>query len=168
MKPIDKYKALIRKGRFTESELIYFRKAINGSSKMDVDFRIHLVNAFNDKAESKGIQLEESQQVKGYLWLKDKCYKRNGTLRKSPVLAGTFERDILENYSHFTCSGLFQASDNAYANYVPIYRMYAKDGRWFEYACNMGQITIIGIGKGKLMTHGHRWPGFNEARGIAC
>lgn len=72
MTTYEKYKRLIKAGKFTEQELISFRKYINGSSPLDTTDRAELTEYFIMKAEDIGIKLSFEQQLKGLNWLKSK------------------------------------------------------------------------------------------------
>lgn len=143
-KTYNKYLNLIKKGKFTEQELISFRKQINGSSNLDIDSRQELVYLFEEKAK-KGIQLTKEHQLKGLNWLRQKTFKLNGDIRKNAPL-DQCEINIINNFKKFICVGLYNTSDNSYDNYVPIYRCYGKNGDYFDYICLMwGEIEVISI-----------------------
>lgn len=163
-KTLNKYEGLIVKGEFSERELISFRKYINGASNLNEDDRERLIYAFNELAEEKGIRLHSSQQVKGYLWLNKNTYKKNGDIRKTPVL-GFAERKVLKNWEEFTCVGLYNLSQNSYANYVPIYRCIDSKGNYFDYICKMiGGIEVIALGDSHGPIAQRNWPGFEQRR----
>ncbi len=143
-----KYQKLIKKGLFTEQELISFRKYINGLSGM-IPAQWQLLTDFQNKAEEKGIRLTSQQQVKGILWLKEKTFKLNGELRLSSP-CGVFESSVLKKFRAFKCVGLHNLSDNDYRQYVPIYRCIATNGNYFDYICKMwGEIQVISYGNGR-------------------
>lgn len=164
-KVCSKYVDLIKKGKFTEQELISFRRQINGSSRLDIDKRQNLVCLFEEKASSnKSIQLSKEQQLKGLNWLRQKTFKLNGGIRKNSPL-GTYEIVVLNSFKKFTCVGLYNNSENNYVNYVPVYRCYGKKGNYFDYICMMwGEITIVSLGDcdGEMISH--RQPEFEYIR----
>lgn len=164
MKTVDKYRKLIKSGRFTEVELKYFRKLINGSSRLDAITKNDLVQEFEWQAnEHNGIRLSKEQQQKGIEWLRKVTYKLNGELRKTQVL-GRIERCIIDEFKYFRCVGLYNLSDNNYDQYVPIYRCIARDGSYFDYICKMwGEIEVIGINNGGFTSYKNQ-PDFERAR----
>ena len=159
-----KYEQLIEAGLFTEQQLIYFRKYINGSTKLERLEASELAQAFIYKAETDGIELTQSQQTKGYLWLKSKTFKLNGGIRKNSPLA-YFEQHVINHFDSFKCVGLYDLSENSYRHYVPIYRCMASDGQWFDYVCKMwGEIEVIAIGNGPHGTSSKNQPEWQLAR----
>ena len=43
----------------------------------------------------------------------------------------------------YACVGLYRASDNNYDFFTPIYRVIGKNGAYFKYTTNMGNMTIL-------------------------
>lgn len=164
-KVYSKYVDLIKKGKFTERELISFRRQINGSSKLDIDSRQELVDLFEEKASSnKTIQLSKEQQSKGLNWLRQKTFKLNGRIRKNSPL-GSYEIEVLNNFKKFTCVGLYNISENSYTQYVPIYRCYNKKGNYFDYICLMwGEIKVTQLGDLDGCMIRHTQPEFDYIR----
>ncbi len=160
MKTFLKYLAITKRGHvWTENEIIYFRKYINGSSPLDVDSIEQLINC----VEGKTYRITEQQSIKGILWLKNKCFSTRG-VRKSCKFK-PFEINVIANFKEFRFVGLYDASDNNYRNYMPIYRTIAKDGSWFDYvAYSFSEMKVIGI---KTKTGFETWcnqPNFNDYR----
>lgn len=142
MKTFNKYLAMTKRGHvWTESEIIYFRKYINGSSPLES----HLVQDLIASIEDKVFRITDQQSVKGILWLKDKCFQKNGKVRRSCKFK-PFELDVILNFKEFRFVGLYDVSDNNYRNYMPIYRTIAKDGSYFDYvAYSFGEFKVLGI-----------------------
>lgn len=142
MRPEIKYQKCLDASMFSEKDLIYFRKLINGNGSL-VTSRWDLLNSFQRKAKSQGIDLEESQKQKGLDWLTKKCFKLNGSSRRNSPL-NAWQRVIVRQYSDFKCVGLHNLSTGEYRQYVPIYRCFGVDGESFDYICKMwGEIEVI-------------------------
>lgn len=142
MKTVAKYQKIIKGGLFTEKDLIYFRKYINGNAEL-FPSQWRLLTDFEKKAQSIGIKLTSQQQVKGLLWLKEKTFKLNGNLRSNSP-CGEFEANVIKRFKSFKCVGLHNLSQNEYRQYVPIYRCIATNGCYFDYICKMwGEIEVI-------------------------
>lgn len=140
-----KYVKLIKSRRFTERQLISFRRYVNGSSPLNGYDAEYLISLFNTAAES-GIKLTRYQQYKGRKWLLGVTFKLNGQVRKNAPL-GYFEQKVVKSFAKFRCVGLYNLSDNSYRQYVPVYRCIARNGSYFDYVCMMwGEIKIVSIG----------------------
>ena len=158
-KTFQKYLQLTKKGHvWTESEIIYFRKYINGSSPLDADSIEQLINSI----EGKTYRITDAQTVKGITWLKNHCFRLDGKVRKGCKLM-PFELSVIKNFKEFRFVGLWNASDNAYRNYLPIYRTIAKDGSYFDYTFHMGWFRVFGI-KTKGFETWCNQPNFDEDR----
>lgn len=145
-KTFEKYERLIKGRKFSEQELIAFRKYVNGSSPLTPSDAQYLIDSFDEIAASRGVLLTEQQQVKGLLWLKHQTFRLNGAVRKNAPL-DHFEREVLKRFKKFTCVGLYNLNENHYRQYVPIYRCHATNGTYFDYACLMwGEIRVLEIG----------------------
>ena len=163
-KTAQKYFDLIKTGHMTERELINFRKAVNGSSRLPIEIVQDLLADFDAKATDKGIQLTAEQQAKGLAWLNRETFKLNGRVRKNPVLK-QYERNVLQGFKKFTCVGLYDLSTNNYRHFMPIYRCVAKNGTYFDYVCKMwGEIVVIEIGDRNGCVSASNQPGFDLKR----
>lgn len=132
-KTAQKYIDIINTGKITEREIISMRSLIN----RDKEAARAIFDAWNDELE-----LETSQQQKGYDFLIDQWKTPKGIERKNNPF-GYREQEILENFRDFTLKSLYNAG-NAYTdNYLPLYSCNSKDGNGFEYYYN-GKVNIVG------------------------
>jgi hypothetical protein len=157
-----KYLAMTKRGHiWTEQEIIYFRKYVNGSIPLDIDSIEHLIAS----VDGKYFRITNQQTVKGILWLKNKCFKNNGSVRKACPLK-PFERAVIQSFKEFRFVGLYNVSDNSYRNYMPVYRVVATNGMYFDYvAYSWGEMKVITIGNKK--TRFETWcnqPNFENER----
>ncbi len=128
---------------WSENDIIYFRKAVGSSGLKSNDERDELRGAFNS---DEGYKITENQTSKGINYLKNTIYKANGSLRntiKSRAF-GLREKAIIDNFSHFLFTDIHNGSSNYYEFYLPVYRVIAKNGSYFEYTTNMGQMVVTG------------------------
>lgn len=135
-KTMQKYMRLLHQDKaMTENEIKGLCWALNGVKKVnltaDERTKIHeMIERRNERAITK------EQSKFGIKWLKTKAFKLNGEARKNCIL-GTREQEIVKNFSHFKFAGVANTNDigyrGPYSSYVPIWRTYAKDGRYFDY-----------------------------------
>lgn len=104
-KTYEKYESLIKSRKFTEQELISFRKFVNGSSNLSAHDAQCLIDWFDAVAQNKGIILTKEQQSKGLEWLLRNTFKVNGDERKNAPL-GEAEQYVVRNFKKFVCVGL--------------------------------------------------------------
>lgn len=129
---------------WTESEIIYFRKYIN-TRNLDSD----LIPKFYRCMPENGYQLTAAQDQKGTNYLLNNSIKKNGQLRKGSKL-DSHEINILLNSPTNTFIGLQDLNTMKYGftQYVAVYRMTDKDGRWFEYTgVTYSMLEVISYGK---------------------
>lgn len=141
MKTYKKYLEMTKRGHvWTEKEIIYFRKYLNGSSPATIDQIENLLASI----EGKTYRITQEQNQKGIQWLRNQCFKLNGKVRRSCKFK-PFELDIILNFKEFRFVGLYNVSENSYRNYMPIYRTIAKDGSYFDYvAYSFGEFKVLG------------------------
>jgi len=135
---IKKYRSIMERGLFEERELIGFRSLINKSLRLNwvmrtADERISkLADDFFDIMPTDGYRLTPEQQAKGIAYLRSLIYLDNGNRRNTKFVREQMLDhywDIIDNYSHFTLVDL-ESPDNGS---LPIYRLWAKDGRYLDY-----------------------------------
>lgn len=137
---------------WTESDIIYFRKAIGMSGLKDDRLRSALYRTFIDRMPEGGYRLTREQQSKGTQYLLSKSLKQNGERRKGCIL-GTHEIGILLDPSvQHTLTHLapqYNGLDEVLA-YMAVYRASAR-GRWFEYlGTSYEQSEVTAIGKSEV------------------
>ncbi len=101
------------------------------------------VKDFFRNSEFEGFELAEDQIQKGYDWLKNLWVTPAGAERKNNPY-GYREQDALENFSHITLKGYYDAGNYSHSYYVPLYDVHTKDGYGFEYHMVNGTISIVG------------------------
>jgi hypothetical protein len=134
-KTFDKYKSVIKSGRFTELEIIHFRKCLNSCVYSNQEQEgAELLDLFN---ESGPYKITKDQSLKGIGWLKRYCFRTNGEVRRSCKL----DLDcvaIIRKFSRFEFVGLYSMQEHygsfsEYKKWAPVYRTYSKDGSYFDY-----------------------------------
>jgi len=102
-------------------------------------------------ADMEGItnkKLLPEQNAKGFRYMYNLYKSSKGTERSNSPF-GYREEEVLNNFSHFELvdwndsSNYYQAQAGI-KNYVPVYRVVAKDGSSFEYFMQEGKVKIIG------------------------
>ncbi len=167
----DKYLKLIKAGTFTETDIRYFRKAVNGSSSLPIADRESLRFELEDRIQKRGgIKITQDQTNKGITWLTNKAFKLNGLPRKSSPF-GELENHIINNFKRFEFVGLFNLSDNNYSNYMPIYRVIDTHGHYFDYtAVSWGDVILVEAGKIKRnkahIEYCRVWPDFENRHAL--
>ena len=109
---------------WSESEIIYFRKAVGYCGLKNVDEREMLLTAFQKKCDAiNGYMITEEQSLKGQHYLLTNTVKKSGQYRKGAKL-GDRELDIMRNLSHHLFVGLYAEYNGAgeVMSYLPIYR----------------------------------------------
>lgn len=129
---------------WTENEIIYFRKAVGSSGLKDELERQSLREQFEQRAK-KGYGITPEQTEKGINYLKNTCFKKNGSLRdtKKRMTFGLREIAIIKDFYEFKFVGIYDASPNHYRFYTPVYRVIDSRGNAFEYTTNMGEMTVV-------------------------
>lgn len=134
---IQKYLNVIASGKIEESTIIAM-KSLMGKNKDAAN----VINEALYANDSKELQLSDKQNKKGIVFLLNQWKTPNGKDRKNNPF-GYREQKILENFSHFTLSGFYDAGNSYVTFYIPIYSCWSKDGNGFEYYYN-GEVNIIG------------------------
>ena len=133
---------------WSESEIIYFRKAIGLAGINDVKLRSNLLDYFNSSMPDEGFNITLDQKEKGINYLLSNTYKKNGTLRKNNIF-GTFELNVLKQYEDFKLISLYEYGNGGY--YLPVYRCISKNGSYFDYLGTVySQIKIFNTNSTKL------------------
>lgn len=127
----NKVNEIITRGYITESEINLLKNRVN-HGKADLC----------ELDDLGGMDITEEQTAKGLNWLLNKWQTPRGKERKNNPF-GYREQDILANFDKFTFSGLYDAGRYC-PFFVPLYVVYAKDGRHFEYYVWGGEVQIIG------------------------
>lgn len=144
---------------WTENEIIFFRKYLNGSSSIDINTVYYLAS----QIDNKNFKITDQQSVKGILWLKNKCFTNNFKIRKNCPFKN-FEINVIKNFKEFRFVGLYNVSENFYRNYMPIYRCIAHNGDYFEYvAYTWGKVKVLSI-KSKNFETWSNQPDFDKTR----
>lgn len=88
-------------------------------------------------------KITPEQTKKGLDWLNNQRRTPRGAERKNNPF-GAREESALDNFSHFTFDGLYNAGNQYRSWYAPIYSVHGKDGEGFQYVIKGGGIEIIG------------------------
>lgn len=141
-KTFNKWMQQTKQECWSEKDIIYFRKAINGSSSATPEQRQELLSAAHDKT----YKLHPEQQDKGTKYLLSNSLKLNGSPRKNNKL-GSFELSILKSDPVHELVGFYNDSPNSYVNFVPVYRATDASGNWFEYlGVTYSMLRVLEIG----------------------
>jgi hypothetical protein len=120
---------------WTENEIIYFRKYLRSNP----DKYSILMDSFKSE-----YSITSEQTKKGYDYIYNTCFKKNGELRETRDMPfGNREAEIIKNFKEFRFVGL---NDIGFQHqfYLPVYKVIAKDGTYFEYTTNIGVMEIVG------------------------
>jgi len=132
-KLVLKYSTILSNDYISESNIVALRSFMNNKLRHDRE----TLYQFNEKASSFERKLEESHSKKGLDWLFKTQVNKKGELRTSQeVFLGTNELNILKDFSHFTLSGLYDAGNDNFPAYYPMYKCYDRQGNWFEYVAS--------------------------------
>jgi hypothetical protein len=117
----------VNKDKLSESEILLLKRRLN-------DKKIKHDEIFKNKESFK---LTEEQEKKGIGWLRKQWKTPNGVERKNNPF-GAREEYVLDNFDHFELVDFYNnvnylQSQSGLNNYVPYYRVVAKDGSYFEY-----------------------------------
>lgn len=114
---------------WTESDIIYFRKAIGLNGIKDSEVRRYLMKMFDKYNEQfDGFRITGEQQQKGTNYLVKNTYKQNGELRKGNKL-GQVEREILSEVVQHRLDGMYYHG----GYFLPVYKAIDVKGNWFTY-----------------------------------
>lgn len=140
-----KYADKIKTSTLSESDILALRMALNSRRRttlQDSEKR-GLIDMIADHAP----RVSPEQSEKGRAWLMNQWKTPKGRERKNNPF-GYRETYVLENFDHFTFSGLYDVGRNGFAEYLPIYTVHATDSSTFQYVVGCWQsgqgIRIIG------------------------
>lgn len=148
---------LLNKKVLSYQEILNLKKRLNGYSKSRENRLKDKIGA-NDYQWLDEYAITPEHTKKGLDWLNKITYKPSHYAKhnwdldccvRSNCPLGYREIEILEHFSHFTFTGFYDsatytANEMGYHGYLPIWRVYAKDGDSFEYYVASGEINIIG------------------------
>lgn len=128
---------------WTESEIIYCRKATGHCGLKSHDERIALTALLRDTlADIGGYKITAEQDAKGCEYLLSQSVRKNGEKRKGCKLA-EFDIAVLTRFSHHLFVGMYYPQ-HGFNHWFPIYRAVAVDGSWFEYVgCTYSQLSVL-------------------------
>lgn len=148
MKNFKKHLEVLSKNELTEREILNLKRALNPSSYCTKNQSNALVLTVN----SATYNLDKALTEKGITYLKSKCFKVDGSIRKNKGSLieemNEFHFEILRNFKKFLLVGFENVSSNSYENYVPVYRVIAKNNDFFDYTgISFEESEIIFSGK---------------------
>lgn len=128
---------------WTENDIIYFRKYIGSSGGTDDTQRNMLLTLFNSVVD--GYSITPDQTTKGIDYLRNAIWTSKGKPRRTAKakVFGSRERAIILDFNQFKFVGVQDISHSEYRFYVPVYRVIANNGAYFEYTTNMGNMVIV-------------------------
>lgn len=152
---VDKYRRLIQgKSTWTESDIRGFLKLINGLRFCDNDRNPErhaaiqgLLELWEDRGMGPGRRewpITAEQSRKGIEYLRKRYFKLNGAPRAkcAQLGIGAGERNAIRNFKRHAFVGLHNVGTYS-PFYQPVYRLYAKDGRYFDYSPGHWREIII-------------------------
>jgi hypothetical protein len=121
---------------WTENEIIYFRKYLRANPDK--------YNVLMDSFKSE-YSITPEQTKKGYDYIYNTCFKKNGELRETKDMPfGVLEANVIRNFKEFRFVGLNSIGLLNHDFYLPVYKVIAQDGTYFEYTVNIGQMEVVG------------------------
>ena len=115
-----------------EKHILLLRRRLNEGERIEINFWDNPIDITREQTE-KGLN---------FLINQDKTPK--GKIRQNSVF-GFRERNILENFSHFTFSGFKNISKyGQIPNFAPVYNVHSKDGYSFQYYYDFVEVNIVG------------------------
>lgn len=120
---------LLKKDLLTEREIQTIKNRVNNKA-VEVSF-------------DKEYLLTPEQNQKGYDWIYNQYKTPRGIERKNNPF-GYREQAVIDNFSHFTWSDIYDTGNSYHSWYAPVWTMYAKDGNSFSYYVSGGECNIIG------------------------
>jgi hypothetical protein len=133
---VQKYINIIESGKIEESELVAMKSLMNSNDTANEILSPLIWN------KEEGLQLSAKQNKKGYDYLISQWKTGRGIERKNNPF-GYREQDILENFTHFTLKGFYDAGRASFRNLQPLYECHSN-GNSFEYYYYNGEINIVG------------------------
>ena len=128
---------------WTQSELIYLRKAIGHCGLNDPAERALLFSLFNRKCAEATLRILPEHDLLGQNYLLSKSLMKNGKPRKRNILSEE-QLNVMKVLDHHTIDGLKRCAGN---NIFPVYTAYGKNGNWFSYTgCMYEHMEIVGDG----------------------
>lgn len=136
-KTAQKYLNIIASGKITENELIALNSFYNKSKENQT-----VINSALYEDDTNELMLTDEQNKKGFDFLQGLRFTQTGRERLNNPF-GYREEKILDNFSHFTFCGFYDAGNYNHSFYIRMYNCYSKDGSCFQYYYN-GKMNIIG------------------------
>ena len=139
-KTLAKYRALLSKKVWSKAEIQSFKSFVN-SAQYEYDAiykkaKQDVWNKFYHEIDALGITQEQSDF--GIKWLTEFLFKQNGEPRdtKATHYFNDFHYEIVRDFSHFKFEGYHVEFNGFGTGFLtgPIYSVYSKSGRCFEYA----------------------------------
>jgi len=133
---------LLKEKKLTKQQIYSFKKLLN-NQRFEKDPEVNkLTDHVKEKLElgvCKEYLITKEQTKQGIDWLKNFCFKKNGTLRKNVNnYFSDFEIDVIRNFSKFRFVGFHVDRSREHfgiLTYIPVWRTYSKDGDYFDYYC---------------------------------
>lgn len=119
---------------WTEQDISNYRKCIH--AQQHADNALQLILSLNTGIERP---ITKQQSDKGLAWLRNAIWTANGKPRRTTLsnCFGYREAAIILDFSHFTFLGVkYWQNGIGRFNTSPIYRVYAKNGSYFDYTVN--------------------------------
>lgn len=145
------------KSTWTLSEINAYRACIHRQRHVDDAFELIM------EVNEGGYSITPEQSEFGIQWLRNACFKADGSLRTSKLAKcfGLAERNVIRNFSHFTFEGV-RYQQNPYSGQfstTPIYRTHSENGDYFDYTMEfwgLPEVTFTSyLRSGMLMAVAH-------------
>ena len=131
-KLLEKWRARLQSGTLEKSLIIQLCSLVRGG--VDTSLNQDQIDSLVEQLdEGVPLKLEDSHTEQGLKFFLTKA----GKCRDNAVMGqlGKFERDIVENFSHFRLASiLVEYHGNLYRGATPVYEVHSKDGKSFKYA----------------------------------
>ena len=124
---------------WTQSELIYLRKAIGYCGLKDVGERHLLFSLFNQRCKDVQLRILPEHDLLGQNYMLSNSLKRNGSPRKHCIL-DEGQIKIMQCLSFHAIGGLMRCGGNTI---LPVYVAFDNIGNWFSYTGTMYALIEI-------------------------
>jgi len=123
------------RGEITEKELLLVKRRLNDGTYTSKEVYDTIIG-------DDGLKLTFSQQEKGYKWLYNKGFTSKGEIRSNSPF-GYREEEILKNYHSIRLKDFYDAGNQNFKNFVPLYEVEGNETS-MEYYVQGGEPHIVG------------------------
>lgn len=127
---------------WTESEIVYFRKATGPFGLKDRGERVALQALFRDTlTDIDGYRITRQQDVKGQAYVLTKSLKKNFERRKGCKFTD-LELKVFKELEHHLLVGMY-FPQHGLEWWLPVFRAIGGDGAWVEYVGAPYELMVV-------------------------